>query len=435
VATGPMVVGQAARRRASGLASGPAGGRAGRASSGGRGGAGCRRARGDGGARPASESPRTLGMMKHTLAGIPPSPYAPAGMAPERVAFASQLARPRSRIPYVVVSLVALAGLGAIGYRIFTRPGKLQIVVKPIDARIAIDGVAVTGTPPIILERPPGPYHLAVEADGYVRRDQNVDVQARQFLPVEIELEPSADTGFELTSEPPGGLVWLDGQPFTSGEENAQQARTNFKAYRVAPGQHRIEIKGDARYDDWTLEFFQEPGKTQKLHADLKPRGAAPVAAKAVPAVAPAPEATPPPAVAPQGSDRRPVVPSRGSRPGSRPGPRSAPERSGVAAVDPPPRARPPRSNDDPFEKEPPSGRGGGTTEECVVSLNAKPYAEVYIDGKKIGMTPIVNHKLPCGRHKVRLWNPDLKVDRNETISAQPGEKFVKKFELVDGEE
>src|SRR5204863_4936422 len=114
---------------------------------------------------------------------------------------------------------------------------------------------------------------------------------------IEIELEASPDTGFELVSEPPGGLVWLDGAPFTSGDENAQQARTNFKAYRVAPGRHVIEIKGDPRFAEWKQEFFQEPGKTLKLRAELKPRSLATTAPP--PATLPAPRSVPPPPRAP----------------------------------------------------------------------------------------------------------------------------------------
>jgi hypothetical protein len=346
----------------------------------------------------------------------------------------------------VVIGLLGsliLLGLGA--YKYLTRPGKLQVVVKPADTQISIDGTPLKGTPPMTIEKPPGPYHLAFEHEGYVRKDQNVEIQAGQFERLEIELEPSPDTGFELTSEPPGGLVWLDGAPFTSGDDNAQQARTNFKAYRVAPGKHTIEIKGDPRFDDFKLDFYQEPGKTAKLHAELRPRGGAggqappPTPRSATPtpppatAKAPTPPPAPPPAPkeepkpAPRAAMSRQVVTPR-------PRPASHPVRTASAtpAPTPPPAPRRPASDEDVFEKEDKLGAGKAAGGDCAVTLGSKPPSEVYIDGKKAGWTPLVEYKVGCGKHKVTFKNADIPIERTEPIIVKAGDKFKKVFSLVD---
>jgi hypothetical protein len=59
------------------------------------------------------------------------------------------------------------------------------------------------------------------------------------------------------------------------------------------------------------------------------------------------------------------------------------------------------------------------------VKFLAKPPAQIFIDGKNLGWTPLVNHTLATGRHKVRLVrdkNPSyektlyLEVLANKTV-------------------
>jgi hypothetical protein len=45
---------------------------------------------------------------------------------------------------------------------------------------------------------------------------------------------------------------------------------------------------------------------------------------------------------------------------------------------------------------------------EGVIALNAVPWAEVWIDGVRIGETPIGNHGLPIGQHSVLFRHPEL---------------------------
>ena len=41
-------------------------------------------------------------------------------------------------------------------------------------------------------------------------------------------------------------------------------------------------------------------------------------------------------------------------------------------------------------------------------SLNAEPWAEVWIDGEKVGETPIANVPVSIGPHEIIFRNPDL---------------------------
>jgi len=43
-----------------------------------------------------------------------------------------------------------------------------------------------------------------------------------------------------------------------------------------------------------------------------------------------------------------------------------------------------------------------------TISVNAVPWADVWIDGEKVGETPIGNLSLPVGTHDVLFRHPDL---------------------------
>ena len=110
----------------------------------------------------------------------------------------------------LAVAVVAIAGT-VYWYNSNVKPGRIELTTTPGDATVLIDNVKVGDHSPVSLEKPPGPYTLSVTRDGYARNDQNIELKAGQPLSLTVALEPSPDTGFELTSDPPGGLVWLDG--------------------------------------------------------------------------------------------------------------------------------------------------------------------------------------------------------------------------------
>jgi serine/threonine protein kinase len=351
-----------------------------------------------------------------------------SGMDSAMVTAAAMSLRPPSRLKYYLLFFVFMALGGGGAYLYLTRSGKMQIAVKPQDARVSIDGVALRDGPPYVIERRPGIYHVAVARDGYLSREQNVEIRTAQVERVEIDLEPSPDTGFELTSQPPGGLVWLDSQPF-GVNETGKQATTNFRASRITPGRHVLEIKGDPRFKDWRQEIYQEPGQTLKIHSEReavsagRPGTGARTPTPTAPAMPGQPSA---PAAAGEGQGRtatsrrggrtRPETPSDEGVVGQRP-------RGGRTAVKP--------DDEDIFESEGRLGGGGG--EDCIATIGSKPWAQVAVDGKSTGKsTPLMDFHLPCGKHRITFTNPDLMIERNEIIILKSGQRFKKIFPLVD---
>jgi hypothetical protein len=51
----------------------------------------------------------------------------------------------------------------------------------------------------------------------------------------------------------------------------------------------------------------------------------------------------------------------------------------------------------------------------ATVNMNARPWADVTIDGAPAGQTPIANHSLTLGRHQVVFRHPEL-GERSQTI-------------------
>jgi len=66
------------------------------------------------------------------------------------------------------------------------------------------------------------------------------------------------------------------------------------------------------------------------------------------------------------------------------------------------------------------------------LTIDAVPWANVYIDGELIGPTPLIDHRLPAGRVRVRLVNPELRLERTETIWVVAGKTIRRRVALSE---
>ena len=68
---------------------------------------------------------------------------------------------------------------------------------------------------------------------------------------------------------------------------------------------------------------------------------------------------------------------------------------------------------DDPADPpKPRSARPGRLT------VLAVPWAEVFVDGKSVGITPVEALKVDAGRHRLRLVGPDSAIDREVAVTS-----------------
>ena len=58
---------------------------------------------------------------------------------------------------------------------------------------------------------------------------------------------------------------------------------------------------------------------------------------------------------------------------------------------------------------------------KSTLSLNAQPWAEAWIDGEKVGETPIGNLSLDIGSHDVVLRHPDLGEQHHTIVVTLKG--------------
>ena len=129
---------------------------------------------------------------------------------------------------------------------------------------------------------------------------------------------------------------------------------------------------------------------------------------KAAPRSTPLPQAAPPRAEKPERKEAAPAVLA------------SVPEEPAARAPEPEVRPAPP-------EPVRPAGPTG------VVSLAISPWGEVYVDGKRVGVSPpLTELELPKGRHRIQIRNgsfrpfeDDLELGSNETVRIK--HKFMQR--------
>jgi serine/threonine-protein kinase len=61
--------------------------------------------------------------------------------------------------------------------------------------------------------------------------------------------------------------------------------------------------------------------------------------------------------------------------------------------------------------------------------LNAKPWAEVYVDGKRVGNTPQTHLELSAGRHRITLQNEEYDLRKTFSVDIEAG---VTKTRIID---
>ncbi|WNG50066.1 protein kinase [Archangium minus] len=67
-----------------------------------------------------------------------------------------------------------------------------------------------------------------------------------------------------------------------------------------------------------------------------------------------------------------------------------------------------------------------------TIEFRIRPYATVFIDGRKLGDTPIPATELPVGRYTVKLVNPDIKKTVTQIVEVKAGQPTLIKLNLAE---
>jgi serine/threonine-protein kinase len=58
--------------------------------------------------------------------------------------------------------------------------------------------------------------------------------------------------------------------------------------------------------------------------------------------------------------------------------------------------------------------------QHALLNVNARPWANVWLDGRAVGETPLANLRVPVGEHELIFRHPDL-GERRVVAVVEPG--------------
>jgi hypothetical protein len=267
----------------------------------------------------------------------------------------------------------------------------VTITSEPSGAPVTLDG-AERGATPLTVEMAAGAHTLQV-GTGSMVRTQPLDVRGGVAATVHIELPTGVGTvsrattgGLQVVTEPPGAEVTVDGQA---------RGVSPLSISNLVPGQHVVMVTRAGNAVQRSVNV--DAGTTASLVISMTTGGiasgwltiASPVPAQIFENGTLLGSTDTPRILLPVGAHDLEVVNNAlGFR-----------ERRSIQIA---------------------SGRTVTiqlAAVNGVVSVNAQPWAEVFIDGQRVGETPIGNLSVPIGSHELVLRHPQL-GERRQTIAV-----------------
>jgi hypothetical protein len=304
------------------------------------------------------------------------------------------------RSTWVIAAIVAAVALVATAFVLVPRwrakaaiaqTGQLAIVSQPAGAEVIVDGQR-RGLTPLTLALSSGAHVLQLNR-GDVAKNIAVTIKPGAEVShfVDLQSQPLSDVGqLQVASDPSGARVTVDGQP---------RGVTPVNIPEVAAGQHAVVIHGDGGSVQRTVTI--QRGQTASLMISmLNPAAAFGWVSIASPIVVQILEndkrlgtSETDRIMVPAGKHTLKVVNTRLGYQSTR----TVQVPAGGAAT---------------LKIDLPDG---------VVNLNALPWAEVWIDGRRIGETPLGNLKLPIGEHEALFRHTQL-GERRQTFVVTSNE-------------
>jgi hypothetical protein len=293
----------------------------------------------------------------------------------------------RNRAAVAAAVLVAVATAGTFAVRSYARvppSGVLVVSTNPDGVQVFIDGKK-RGTTPITLELPTGDHKLEL-TQGDQTRAIPVKITTGGHVAQFVELPKAGAVVGQLSvrTDPPGATVTVDGQ---------RRGVSPLVVDGLAPGEHAVGLQNALA--SVTEQVTVQAGATAALVVPLSAPQGVPVSGWVSLAS---------PIEMQLFEDGRLVGSSRSDRIMMSVGDHN------LQIVNEPLGYRVARTVQvspgkvSPMRIEIPKGS---------VALNAAPWAEVWVDGDRVGETPIGNVTLPIGNHEVVFRHPDLGEQRH----------------------
>jgi hypothetical protein len=288
-----------------------------------------------------------------------------------------------------------MAGAGVAAARRYTgsavpvlADGMLTVNTNPPGAHVFVDGVE-RGATPLTIVLKPGTHALELRGDGEVPRLMPITMTAGGQLSQYIELPKTAATFGQLhvRTEPAGARISVDGLP---------RGTSPVTVSDLTPGEHAVLLESD--FGPVKQVVTIEPGLTASLTVPLAAPEGAPVSGwMSVTAPADVQIFENKRLLGTSQSDRLMMSAGRHEL-------EIVNETLGYRATR---TVQVAAGKVTPIKIEFPKG---------TLALNAVPWAEVWVDGEKIGETPIGNLPLSIGPHEIVFRHPDLGEQRHAAL-------------------
>jgi PEGA domain-containing protein len=335
-------------------------------------------------------------LLAFAVEGAPKSNAAGAASTPRRSTRRSMV------VPVAIAVLVGIAGIGSVAVTRMAlvrvpgpemRPGVLRVETQPAGAAVMIDGTA-RGVTPLTLSLTPGAHQMTVGGEGDKRAvplSIAPGAQITQYLELKTSA-PVAVTGLTVVTDPPGARVSVDGMSV----DGHARGIAPLTIPDLSPGEYRVTATSDMGTAERTVRV--EQGAVASLVFSL-PKVAGAVGGW-ISVKAPFDVEVLENAEVIGTGDVAKIMLTTG--------------RHDIVLVNRALAYREARKVD---------VAAGSTTAirveapAATVSANARPWADVAIDGKNVGQTPISNLQVPIGTHEVVFRHPRL-GERRQTVTV-----------------
>ena len=298
-------------------------------------------------------------------------------------------------IAAAAVAVLAIAGAGIPAVRHFgggaaaapTADGTLTVNTNPPGAHVFVDGVE-RGMTPLSVALKPGTHALELRGDGTPRL-MPITVTAGAELSQYIELPKTAATfgQLQVRTEPAGARVSVDGLP---------RGTSPVTVGDLTPGEHAVQLESD--FGAVKQIVTVEAGLTASLMVPLAAPEGAPVSGwMSVTA----------PADVQIFENKRLIGTSQSDRLMVSAGKHDIEIVNDLVGYRATRTVQVAAGKVTPIKIEFPKGN---------IALNAVPWAEVWVDGEKVGETPIGNLSLSLGPHEVVFRHPELGEQRHAAL-------------------
>jgi hypothetical protein len=299
---------------------------------------------------------------------------------------------------WLVPSLAAALIVGSVGATfgarryfaprpVATSTGTLAINTNPAGAQVFVDGTP-RGVTPLSLPLNPGSHSLELRGDGEPRT-MAISIAPGQQLSHYVDLPkgPATFGQLQIRTEPGGAQVSVDGVP---------RGKAPVLVEALAPGEHAVVLESDLGTVRQSVNV--EAGVTASLVVPLS-AGDAPVSGWI---------AVTAPVELQLYENKRLIGSSQSDRLLMTAG------RHEIEIINEPLGYRAVRTVQVQPGKVSPISMNWPTG---TIAINAQPWADVWIDGEKVGETPIGNLSLPIGPHEIVFRNPDL-GEQHEAVTV-----------------